>query len=70
MGGVEPRYDVSNNKGVLANMTNSDRGREGVKNPENLADVICTCPLKDLNPDGQVFEGVQGEETQMNKIHQ
>ena len=25
-------------------MTNSDRGREGVKNPENLADVICTCP--------------------------
>ena len=26
-------------------MTNSDRGREGVKNPENLADVICTCPL-------------------------
>ena len=26
-------------------MTNSDRGREGVKNHENLADVICTCPL-------------------------
>ena len=26
-------------------MTNSDRGREGDKNPEILADVICTCPL-------------------------
>ena len=21
------------------------RGREGVQNPENLADVICACPL-------------------------
>ena len=29
-------------------MTNSDRGREGVKNHENLADVICTCPLMKL----------------------
>ena len=25
-------------------MTNYDKGREGVKNSENLADVICTCP--------------------------
>ena len=31
-------------------MTNSDRGREGVKNHENLADVICTCPLTMLLP--------------------
>ena len=23
----------------------TDKGREGVKNPENLEDVICTCPL-------------------------
>ena len=45
MGGVEPKYDVSNIGGVQANMTNSDRGREGVKNHENLADVICACPL-------------------------
>ena len=44
-GGVEPRYDVSNKGGIQANMTISGRGREGVKNPENLADVICTCPL-------------------------
>ena len=26
-------------------MTNSDREKEGVKNPENLADVICTSAL-------------------------
>ena len=26
-------------------MTIYDRGREGVKNHQNLADVICTCPL-------------------------
>ena len=26
-------------------MTNTDQGREGVKNPENLADVICAWPL-------------------------
>ena len=23
----------------------TDKGREGVQNPEKLADVICTCPL-------------------------
>ena len=23
----------------------TDKGREGVQNPENLADVICVCPL-------------------------
>ena len=42
-------------------MTNSDRGREGVKNPENLADVICTCPLKELNdtPFHQTFSPFQ-----------
>ena len=33
-------------------MTNSDKGREGVKNPGNLADVICTCPQRsNLNTD-------------------
>ena len=45
-GGVEPKYDVSNIGGVQANMTNSDRGREEIKNHENLADVICTRPQK------------------------
>ena len=26
----------------------TDEVREGVKNPENLEDVICTCPLREL----------------------
>ena len=43
--GVKPRYDVSNTGGVLAILTYSDRGREGVKNNKNLAEVICTCHL-------------------------
>ena len=30
-------------------MTNSDKGREAVKNPENLADVICTSPPRERN---------------------
>ena len=29
-------------------MTNTDQGREGVKNPENLADVICAWPLNEV----------------------
>ena len=32
-GGSESRYDVFNTGGVLENMTNSDKGREGVKSP-------------------------------------
>ena len=28
----------------------TDKGREGVQNPKNLADVICTCPLINLAP--------------------
>ena len=27
---------------------NSDKGGEGVKNPENLADVICEWPLREF----------------------
>ena len=29
----------------MENWTNLDKGREGVKNPGNFADVICTWPL-------------------------
>ena len=32
--------------GVPGNMTNTDQGREGIKNPEILADVICAWPLR------------------------
>ena len=32
-------------------MTNTDQGREGVKNPKHLADVICAWPLiRNLEP--------------------
>ena len=48
-------------------MTNSDRGREGVKNHENLADVICTCPLwllvSNLPRERQVSTTAQSEVT-------
>ena len=30
----------------MENWTNLDKGREGVKNPGNFADIICTWPLK------------------------
>ena len=39
------KYDIRNTRGVPGNMTNTDQGREGVKNPENLADIICAWPL-------------------------
>ena len=29
----------------------TDKGREGVQNPEDLEDVICTCPLRYLEED-------------------
>ena len=29
---------------VLRLDQNAEKGREGVQNPENFADVICTCP--------------------------
>ena len=29
----------------MENWTNLDKGREGVKNPGNFADIICTWPL-------------------------
>ena len=32
-------------EGVMEKWMNMDRGREGVKNPGNFADVICTWPL-------------------------
>ena len=28
----------------------TDKGREGVQNPEKLEDVICTCPLTSFSP--------------------
>ena len=31
---------------LISILKNSDRGRGGVKNTENLADVICTWPLR------------------------
>ena len=38
-------------------MTNSGKGREGVKNVENLADVICTSPLKEIPLDCSMLNG-------------
>ena len=34
---------------------NADMGRGGVKNPENFADVICTCPLRMIMEQFQRF---------------
>ena len=36
---------TSKGQGVSENWTNLDKGRVGVRNPENFADVICTRPL-------------------------
>ena len=44
-GGLSGQYDVHEGEGVMENWTNLDKGREGVKNPGNFADVICTLPL-------------------------
>ena len=32
----------------MENWTNLDKGREGVKNPGNFADIICTWPLMEI----------------------
>ena len=37
-------------EGVMENTTNLDKGREGVKNPGNFADVIYTWPLITMTP--------------------
>ena len=47
-GGQEGQYDVQEGEGVMENWTNLDKGREGVKNPGNFADVICTWPLTQM----------------------
>ena len=44
-GGLSGQYDVHEGEGVMENWTNLDKGREGVKNPGNFADIICTWPL-------------------------
>ena len=43
--GMYCTYDVcTEGEGRLRGF-GTDKGREEVQNPENLADVICTCPL-------------------------
>ena len=49
-------------EGVLVKWMNMDRGREGVKNPGNFADVICTWPLTS-NPGGKSIAGLANMET-------
>ena len=34
----------------MENWTNLEKGREGVKNPGNFADIICTWPHTDCIP--------------------
>ena len=41
-GGGQPNSDKK--EGRLREF-GTDKGREGVQNPKNLEDVICTCPL-------------------------
>ena len=45
-GGQSGKYDIQEGEGVMENQTNLDKGREGVKNPRNFADIICTWPLE------------------------
>ena len=46
----------------MENWTNLDKGREGVKNPGNFADIICTWPLIDAYV-------VDAEQTMKPRIH-
>ena len=40
---------------------NADRGGGGAKNPENFADILCTCPLSDSAiPSEDWLGGFQG----------
>ena len=47
-GGLQWQYDVQEGEGVMENWTNLDKGREGVKNPGNFADVLYEWSLKQL----------------------
>ena len=44
-GGVRPHFWTSTKRGVAPDSTNMNKGREGVKNPENFADVLYGWPL-------------------------
>ena len=44
-GGYSPKMTSKGQGGVSENWTNLDKGRVGVRNPENFADVTCTRPL-------------------------
>ena len=46
-------------------MTNIDQGGEGVKNPENLADVICAWPLRRK----RYFTRIRVSEPGISKMH-
>ena len=46
----------------MENWTNLDKGREGVKNPGNFADVICTWPHIYLV---SIFQLLEGSETSL-----
>ena len=43
--GLPEQHDVQEGEGVMVKQMNVDKGREGVTNPRNFVDVICTWSL-------------------------
>ena len=64
-GGLLEKYDVQEGEGVMENWTNLDRGREGVKNPGNFADIICTWPLSGIPDPSQLSNTVEYHEKRL-----
>ena len=44
--------------GVVRDSTNMNKGREGVKNPENFADVLYGWPLRVAKPSNCIIDSV------------